>query len=278
VLYDTLNDDDDDIRCLGARAVSFILQKLLVPQAANQLFAKQLLDDYRNSPIFAWNILCRLTGTPVIVAENERPHLTSADVQFERAFAIDHKLFTEEKQNLFVDCLREVDLWTSIFQQIPLTVFGNSPKEAYQSPIVLAFVWWVTKAVEQLNEIVETDGALGWSSKPEAFTFVVRAISCANVLLDYFEEKFQPSKLTTGMDNNNYFSYSDTQLTVIIQGLDKFISKAISKELHSMIVQRYLSRQSLDDTTFSRFGSYKSDVRSQISYSDIQFPLQRGSQ
>src|SRR3954463_10346453 len=96
-LYDTLNDDDDEIRDLSARTVSRLLGTSLVPLAAGVELAKWISMCQGNSPSFAWNVTRRMTGQSTYESmDTHSLRIVPAEDQFHKAMKDDDSLFIEE--------------------------------------------------------------------------------------------------------------------------------------------------------------------------------------
>jgi hypothetical protein len=110
--------------------------------------------------------------------------LSSADEQFKKALKDDDSLFVEEEHNLFVDEIRETELWCRMFEEKSLL---RNPvaytKRLWGMPdIILA--GWVLQGLEYLNRLLDKeDGPAGWSSKPAVFAICMRILLSANSLL-----------------------------------------------------------------------------------------------
>ena len=188
LLYDALNDDDCDIRDLAARTTATILSKTpdgvqqqpLVPLAASASLSNHLAVEHSRSASLCNDALSRLTGA----CPSRRHHATSLELRpvsemLTEARIEDTSLFVEEKQNLFVDQVREARIWACVLKQISASAVHDSVRAAFES--------WVMSGLAHLAEIVghEVDGPLGWTSKPDAFTLGMRVIHSAEVLLDW---------------------------------------------------------------------------------------------
>jgi hypothetical protein len=88
-------------------------------------------------------------------------------------------LFVEEKQNLFIDEVREVDVWSRVLLQLK--------RNAYPETLIRQISSWVSEGLDHLLVLVKqdsgSDGLLGWTSKPESFTLGVRVIRIAASLV-----------------------------------------------------------------------------------------------
>ncbi|RJE17169.1 HEAT repeat protein, partial [Aspergillus sclerotialis] len=87
-------------------------------------------------------------------------------------------LFVEEKQNLFINEIREVDVWIKSLFHLTET--------AYDGSSIAELCGWVSEGLSYLYGFadgnVEMDGPLGWTTKPETFTLGMRVISLALAL------------------------------------------------------------------------------------------------
>lgn len=157
---------------MGASAVSFILQKSLVPLAAREAFADWLIASFPSSSHLGRETILRLSGT------TDGP-LISAKQQLLISLEQDNALFVEEEQNLFVDEIREVELWSKTFTQISHSLKLQDKEE---------FVEWTIEGLLSLNALGKRDGALGWTSKPAAFVICTRILASATLILGLNEE------------------------------------------------------------------------------------------
>lgn len=184
VLYDALNDDDDEIRDLGAKIVIRIVAPSksvsgesdgVVPLVASQRLSELLARRCSDSWHLCQAALSRSVGT-LVSKSNPFPPVT---VILEQARKEDNALFIEEKQNLFVDEVREAVIWSRVLKRL-------SPRALHQG-MVVNLQLWVMEGLGSLTATAknERDGPLGWSSKPEVFTLGMRVIYGAEVLLDW---------------------------------------------------------------------------------------------
>lgn len=196
-LYDTLNDDDEEVRDLGAEVVSWIVStsplhypsQSLVSLAASLRFSRFLAEVYSESSLLFIRAVQRFVGLP-----ESHEHLSASiegdssvtNLKFQPVHDLlisarteDTALFAEEKQNLFIDEVREAQIWSGV-----LTMLSNY---AYDAAIAAEVSTWVIEGIRTLIETAksETDGALGWTSKPEVFTLGTRVIYGASVLLHW---------------------------------------------------------------------------------------------
>ena len=188
-LYDTLNDDDDEIRDLGADIVSWILSTssavtapYLVPPAACYRLSMFLAQAYSGSTDLSIHAICRLAGQLRADAsmQSSKPAtavpLTPVLDLLASARTEDISLFAEEKQNLFIDEVREAETWSRVSKQLL--------KSACDENAAADFSRWTVRGLDALTEIAtrEIDGPLGWTSKPEVFTLGMRVILGAGVV------------------------------------------------------------------------------------------------
>lgn len=189
-LYDTLNDDDEEVRDFGAGIVSWILSTTsthipsnsIVAPAACHLLSVFLAHSYSGSANLAIHAICRLTGhtreDEFMQSSNSATAVSFTPVHdlLASARTEDISLFVEEKQNLFIDEVREAETWSRVLTQLS--------KSAYDARVATEFLDWIVKGLDALTEVsnIEVDGPLGWTSKPEVFTLGMRIILGAGVV------------------------------------------------------------------------------------------------
>lgn len=183
-LYDTLNDDDDEVRELGAQIVSSIVGKPLIPLAACEEFAEWLRLKYPQDQMFSWNIICRITGSDEFIFHGAYAGLCLPEDQLSAAMKQDDALFVEEEQNLFIDEVREAKLWSEVLSREFKALQTNGSTESYWQQYS-HLSKWILEALQKLNILMEKgDGPLGWISKPSMFASCIRILLSANTLLE----------------------------------------------------------------------------------------------
>ena len=183
-LYDTLHDDDEEVRDHGAIIVSWLLSHplasggssgstslSLMPLAASSRLATFLTKKYSASKDIWKEAVRRVIGVA------STAHLRSARELLEEAMKEDTALFVEEKQNLFIDPVSETEAWTEVLMNI------NS--EAIDMELVSNLGAWIIEGLQCLLEYTEReiDGPLGWTSKPDVFELGSRIILATKVQL-----------------------------------------------------------------------------------------------
>lgn len=189
LLYDALSDDDEEIRDIAASVVSWILSEnvqagekhvSLHPLAASRPFASFLTSAYSDFQPFIREVLRRLTGQ---ASEEWRGITTPLSLTPVHKMLLDARkestdLFAEEKQNLFIDEVREVNTWSKALDSIPSRAVDTAVTQELQE--------WVANGITMLIDTAEAeglDGPLGWTSTPEVFTLGLRVIEGAKVSL-----------------------------------------------------------------------------------------------
>lgn len=192
ILHDSLLDDDEDVRDTGAATVSKLLSSaaskddsetiripLMVPAARHHLLGL-LKKRSRNSAILWTEAVQRILGmrsSQLLTKSPEqaprRPLFTSPRALLERLKPDDTSLFVEERQNLYIDEVQEAGVW--------LDVLLSLHPRAVDLGILRQLHRWAAEGTDALIEAAEreTDGPLGWTSKPEVFTLGVRIIHAA---------------------------------------------------------------------------------------------------
>ena len=187
VLYDMLNDDDEELRNMAAATASWILSYStvcplktvsLAPLNASRLLVRFITGNYEGSGLLCHKVLQYVCGrTPRISDSLAKASIPAPVANLVTEYRKDSTvLFVEEKQNLFIDEVREVDIWASILPET-LHDCGNILNDTYK---------WISEGLVYLLATVndaESDGLLGWTSKPEILTLGVRIISIAGALI-----------------------------------------------------------------------------------------------
>lgn len=193
VTYDALNDDDDEIRDIATKVVTRIIagpryrdgMKDVVPLVASQRLSEYLVKTYPDSRDLCEEAIHRVMGSdgsvsPLDVLEQAQRNSTT--------------LFVQEKQNLFVDDVREVVIWSRVLKSLSDEAVTRS-RAAY-------FSKWIWSGLSVFMDAAKAqgDGPLGWTSKPEVFAIGMRLIYGAEVLLHWRGRKsrkgsFEASKV-----------------------------------------------------------------------------------
>ncbi|KAL6403743.1 hypothetical protein AUP68_13113 [Ilyonectria robusta] len=180
-VYDSLNDDDDDIRDIGSAAVKNILGQPLVPiEAANRLVA-WLAQHFSNSPAFRRIVAGRIMG------DIQFPGVDNGETKFadqlQEALKFDDSLFVIEEQNLFIDEVRESQRWVVAFESMQWSLEDDALKHLTLS------VCGGLVSVDHLTS--EEDGPLGYGSKPQVFAILSRVIQAAAALMKHHPDPSQ---------------------------------------------------------------------------------------
>ena len=215
-LYDLLLDDDEDVRDEAAAVASTFLSTStnladipnisLMPPAASWSLLQYFKTELNGSAVLFAEAAYRLTSSrslfkrgPIQIAAPNLDDVQTKD-SLEKALNIgglfasirpvremmqevrrqDNALFAEEKQNLFIDLVREAENWVAILMtatQLEKVVL-----------IISAINDWTMRGLEVLIETAdEEDGPLGWSTKPDVFTLGMRIILAAKVQVHWLQ-------------------------------------------------------------------------------------------
>ncbi len=204
-LYDALVDDDEDVRDQASVVVSSLLSvsrrygdsKATTSPSLSSLAASPrlllfLVREYNESVCLWSEAIQRLTGASLSVKNlpiKEPPtlQLRPVKVLLQEAMRTDNALFVEEKQNLFVDDVKEAEMWAGALADL------NARPDAISKS---ALGTWTLDGISALTVTIRNnvDGPLGWTSKPEAFTIGIRVILAAKLLLDGHEIVDSPAR------------------------------------------------------------------------------------
>lgn len=204
--YNTLIDDDDEIRDVGALAAAFLTspdarahpQPLVAVDAADALIS-WIQRHFGHTNEFRAYVACRLVGDPLIALDIGVQDLSawaSPGQLFARALEVDESLFAVEEQNLFIDEVRETQRWAGVFRSVPRDFDevdgdgGAARKVLVMDSSLTALKGWVEEALEALAvQAGLDDGPLGWASGADAFALCHRVIVCGKVMADLLGEE-----------------------------------------------------------------------------------------
>ena len=245
-LYDSLVDDDEDVRDQGSRVASTIISKnmamdgvndaatlSLSPPAARVRLLRFLFDSYETSKKLCVESVRRLTGM------DSAPDFISADVQDDESQSTQGKsvlrfrpvadlslearttstvVFVEERQNLYIDTVSEADRWAELLLQLD--------PDAWPSRLASDLEIWSVEGLEHIIEILQegVDGALNLTSKPEVFTLFTRVTQAAKVVI--MRRGTHPSPEGNGEEH------------VCVRLLGKLLDLGRSRHLHDLLLYR----------------------------------------
>lgn len=177
ILYDMLNDDDEELRDIAAETAAQVVasESSVIPRlplSASIELAKFLATNFESSErVFEGSLRRLLRQTR---SKNIFLPVSTTLASLRRSATA---LFEEEKQNLYIDDVREAHTWSDIVSQL-------TPAEESKLPQDLAT--WVTEGLDTLTSVIkeeEGDGVLGWTSKAEVYVTGIRVIRGATTLL-----------------------------------------------------------------------------------------------
>jgi hypothetical protein len=226
ILYDLLNDDDDDVREIAASAASRLLpfeenvSRTLLdqsPQAASEKLALFLGDKFGHESYFTSAILNRTWFSSSSTKKGEGTKQGIGDysvkVLLESLKKTSNALFEEERQNLYIDDVREVEIWSYVLKSI------EPPEEEYLNSLGD----WVLTALQDLsdylNEKVNSDGPLGLTSQADTLVLFLRVTELAGVMLhwaNWHPDQVQGSPINGAPDKVSRFTPTDRHI-----GLDE---------------------------------------------------------
>jgi hypothetical protein len=184
ILYDMLNDDDEELRDIAAAVASWILsyssvspEKAVVLGAlpASDLLADFLASNYSTSPFLFRETVERLLSEDTqrwnSRSKKELVPLSTRLSEYRKESTV---LFEVERQNLFIDDVREIDVWSTVLLRLE--------QGSYDQGLVKCLYKWVSEGLGHLVDITaagDTDDLLGWTSKPEVYTLGVQIFGIA---------------------------------------------------------------------------------------------------
>lgn len=186
IIYDMTNDDDDEIRYIGAESTvqMHMLSRSLdnqeddqapTPPVARQIICTYLSNTGHTSPRVVLEALRRCSGTNFERSEE----VGSVKAMLEGISDEKNALFAVEKQNLYVDAVRDTKNWSRVLKSARVHCLNRD--------ILSRFTTWCLAGLDtlRLGSRNEKDGPLGWSSKAEVFSLGMQVIHSTDVLLDW---------------------------------------------------------------------------------------------
>jgi hypothetical protein len=224
ILYDLLNDDDDDVREIAASAASRFLpfeenvSRTLVdqsPRVASEKLALFLGDKFRHESHFTSAALKRIWFSPSTTEKRESAKQDIKDcsvkVSLESLKKSSNVLFEEERQNLYIDDIREVEIWSYVLKSI------EPPDEGYLNSLGD----WVLTALQDLsdylNQNVDFDGPLGLTSQADTLTLFLRVTELAGVVLHWANcrpDQAQDPPINGAPDKVSPFTLTDRHVSL----------------------------------------------------------------
>jgi hypothetical protein len=194
VLYDMLNDDDDELRSLSAPIASWVLSHssifpnqtvTLGALPASESLVQFIAGNYATQSALFHHVITRLMKETFF--NKKQTDFKPFAALFKDYSKESLALFEEEKQNLFIDDVREIDIWTKVFRQLD--------KSAYDQTIINKLGAWVSEGLKYLSDKVSSsegddyeDNVLGWTSKPDVYTLGCLLFSAASLLIAISEK------------------------------------------------------------------------------------------
>lgn len=190
VLYDLLNDDDEDIRSLSMNVTAWMCNspipvvgtvQILSAPASREKLRKQLSQHYGGCEDLLFECLRRLFGLKMTVSRLRlkaliRYHLESSSVKeaIDGIVAASTDLFAEEKQNLYIDEVAEIRGWARVICALPVKM---------PSRVKSAIVAWVIQGLGRLVDLLQNSkGNITIGYSVDLDVLLIRVITIARVV------------------------------------------------------------------------------------------------
>lgn len=225
-LYDALNDDDDDIRGVGAETMHFILERRLEPFAAREQLLEWLRKVFGDSTYFHDAFCLRVKG---IREESSR----SIEDQLEEALIEDDALFVEEEQNLYVDEVREFAQWNALLVRSIAPAWTTT---------ALGLSDWAIEALTSVRRLCDVEnGLLGKLSKPRVFAICMGVVQATVALVTHFRTILERNEGDRGGIKMHNAAQVDNFATTVeekLQSLEKTARSVVDtqSELHPLLL------------------------------------------
>lgn len=214
LLYDMLNDDDDELRALSAPVASWILSySPLFPAQnvslsavpASKSLAEFIAITYSSQEALFGYCVERLMEQTILHKHHNNIIFTPLQTLFNDHCKESTILFEVEKQNLFIDDVQEIDVWTKVLRRLDRSV--------HHKDVINKLAQWASEGLEFLKAKMapstdgQQDNVLGWTSKPEIYALGALLFNVASLLV--FISAEQEAEVA-GRDNNVISSESLT--------------------------------------------------------------------
>jgi Putative death-receptor fusion protein (DUF2428) len=191
ILYDFLNDDDEEIRAVAASTTSCILTTVaggitlqLCPLASCRQLSTYMAEIFSSNDEFHLLALTRIL-LPTSIEFDELTHfadLTSSHSvrnQLDCAQQESHDLFEEERQNLYLDDFSEIEIWHSTLGKVAPSRLDDGVRALVGS--------WALDGLRELAAVLPalSHGPFGVSWKAEFVTLLIRVIKTADLSLQW---------------------------------------------------------------------------------------------
>ena len=229
-VYDMLNDDDEDVRFLAAGTTSRIvgldahssLRDTLEPGEASQNLATFMVKKWSGYRHF-----CREAFKRAFDVNDLQYH--SVAHQLTGFAPTDTALFAEEKQNLYVDEVKEFRLWSQVILRLDVL---SIPR-----PLIRLLARWIDDGLDALTARaqLEMDGALGWSTNANVFRLGLQVVYGAEVLLYAVEQgdrlPVQPSTLRLKLGRLAAAATTNSMHELWILEIDRVMTMAVARKV-----------------------------------------------
>jgi hypothetical protein len=187
LLYDNLNDDDEELRDIAAgitaKATAVIesnsRSQPLIPLAASLNLISTMAKKYPTSRLLVTEAIQRMTSSKIM----DRTLQPDARSRFNALETESTDLFAVERQNLYIDVVRESDMWSKLMRSI-------HPTASHLLPLYD----WTIRGFEVANTTLQgkDGGWISFTSKPDVFVFLWQLLNSADTLLDLSRSRRVP--------------------------------------------------------------------------------------
>ncbi|KAI2001509.1 hypothetical protein LOZ52_005852 [Ophidiomyces ophidiicola] len=177
ILYDMLNDDEEELRIAAAHIAPLVFEAEFLtptlPLLTATTVANLLPKHFSTSPDVFRAAIIRFMGTrPSTVTF--RP-ISEHFAEFRERNTV---LFVKEKQNLYMDEHREIEIWSAVLARLD---YKSQATEHMQQ-----FCSWISTNLDSFCKILQENneiGILSWICNPDAIVISMRLFYAAKVLL-----------------------------------------------------------------------------------------------
>lgn len=243
VLRAIMNDDDEEIRDIGAAITSSQVESMLIPPAALKRVTAWLIEHCQTSETLLCHAAHLATGSTLLLDDkNHQSNFVVVSDSLCEMLRDDDTLFVEEEQNLYIDDAEEARVWNHVLRECLVAQRRSSTT----SKLLLALSTWVLQGLKALSSLASVGGPLDWKIKPPVFVCCLRVISCAKALLAVLDH----DGLSEGQNGEHgpreeSVTLSDFELSAksIKASLDQFARKAAEFNVHALLLKELIGSE-----------------------------------
>ena len=186
ILYDLVKDDDEGIRAIASETIAMLLNDLSFVQsaaacslAASESLVEHIRETHKENPDLAILAARRVLATDRSISKycSRNP----VDFLFGQIVGNSCELFAEEKQNLYIDELEEVRIWSGVLREVGAHKLPVDDLQSLERWAEQGLLHMATAFKDHVYE--ETGFPLGLTCNPDIQVLMAKSISLVGCLI-----------------------------------------------------------------------------------------------